>query len=274
MKRKSLLYKSEVEYANFCLNHVEGCSHGCKYPCYAMNLAKRFGRIKTYNEWIKPKLVTNSLQLLEKEIPKYKDKIKFVHMNFMTDPFMFKQKKIIDMSLKIIKKMNENGIKVSTLTKGVYPEEIINDCSFSKENIYGITLISLNESFRSKWEPNAAIFNERISKLRRLHDSGLITWVSMEPYPTPNIIKQDLIKILEKIKFVDKIVFGRMNYNRLVTEYIDYKSFYNEMAEKVIIFCERNGIKYHIKEKTISGKIINAKIRTKNIFMQNEYATI
>ena len=66
IKRKSLLYKSGVEYADFCLNHVEGCSHGCKFPCYAFNMAKRFGKVQTYAEWIKPKLVENSLELLDK----------------------------------------------------------------------------------------------------------------------------------------------------------------------------------------------------------------
>ena len=48
IKRKSLLYKSEVEYGNFCLNHVLGCSHGCLYPCYAFNMAKRYGKVKKH----------------------------------------------------------------------------------------------------------------------------------------------------------------------------------------------------------------------------------
>jgi len=43
IKRKSLLYKSQVEYADYSLNHVLGCSHGCKYPCYAFMLKKRAG---------------------------------------------------------------------------------------------------------------------------------------------------------------------------------------------------------------------------------------
>jgi len=55
--RKTLLYKSGVEYADYCINHVEGCSHGCKYPCYAMMMKKRCGIIKNYNDWIKPKIV-------------------------------------------------------------------------------------------------------------------------------------------------------------------------------------------------------------------------
>lgn len=73
IKRKSLLYKSNVEYADFCLNHVEGCSHGCIFPCYAMQMSKRFGKTKNYQDWIKPKLVENALELLDKEIPKYKN---------------------------------------------------------------------------------------------------------------------------------------------------------------------------------------------------------
>ena len=81
--RRSLLYKSGVEYADFCLNHVEGCAHGCKYPCYAMQMARRFGRVKTYKDWLKPKLVSNALELLDKEIPLYKGQIKFVHLCFM-----------------------------------------------------------------------------------------------------------------------------------------------------------------------------------------------
>src|SRR3989338_3781959 len=90
IKRKSLLYKSGVEYADFCLNHVEGCAHGCEFPCYAKQMAKRFGKVKEDSDWLKPKLVENALDLLDVEIPKYKDQIKFVDLCFMTDPFMYK----------------------------------------------------------------------------------------------------------------------------------------------------------------------------------------
>ena len=87
--RKTLLYKTGVEYGDYSLNHVLGCSHGCKYPCYAMLMAKRFGKVKNYDEWINPKIVINSLELLEREIIKYKKDIKFVHLCFTTDPFIF-----------------------------------------------------------------------------------------------------------------------------------------------------------------------------------------
>ena len=46
MERKTLIYKTGVEYGDYTLNHVQGCSHGCKYPCYAFMMAKRFGKEK------------------------------------------------------------------------------------------------------------------------------------------------------------------------------------------------------------------------------------
>ena len=61
IKRKSMLYKTGVEYGDYTLNHVQGCAHGCKYPCYAMQMAKRFGKVKTYEDWCEPKLVENTL---------------------------------------------------------------------------------------------------------------------------------------------------------------------------------------------------------------------
>ena len=70
IQRKSMLYKTGVEYGDYTINFVQGCSHGCKYPCYAFSLKKRFGQVKKYEDWLKPYLVSNTLELLDKEIPR------------------------------------------------------------------------------------------------------------------------------------------------------------------------------------------------------------
>ncbi|PIQ95129.1 MAG: radical SAM protein [Nitrospirae bacterium CG_4_9_14_3_um_filter_41_27] len=250
IERKSLLYKSEVEYGDYCINHVEGCSHGCKYPCYAYMMKKRCGIVKTYEEWCRPKIVSNALELLDKEIPKYKKKIKYVHLCFSTDPFMYEQEEVCDLSFKIIDKLNKNNIRCTVLTKGVFPSELGNRNGFSNENEYGITLVSLSEKFRKEFEPNSANFKNRIESLKYLHKKGFKTWVSMEPYPTPNLIKQDLMEILKAVSFVNKIVFGRLNYNVKSSEFKYNKEFYNSLALSVIKFCRRNKISYHIKQGT------------------------
>ena len=251
IERKSMLYQTGVEYGDYTMNHVQGCAHGCIYPCYAFMMKKRFGQIKTHEEWLEPYLVSNTLELLDKEIPKLKDKIQSVQLCFTTDPFMYGYPEIQEMSIAAIRRLNEDHIKCCILTKGLLPIELKNLYS---GNEYGITLISMDEDYRKKIEPGAAPYADRITALKALHDAGCKTWVSIEPYPTPNLIDQKLGEILEAVSFADRIIFGRTNYNKTVSAYKGNKLFYNECAEQVIKFCEGRGISYHIKAKTMTDK--------------------
>lgn len=247
--RKTMLYQTGVEYGDYTMNHVQGCAHGCKFPCYAFLMKKRFGQIKDYEEWLEPCLVSNTLELLDREIPRLRDKIQSVQLCFTTDPFMNGYPEVGAMSIAAIRKLNNAGIRCTTLTKGILPLEL---AQLSPENEHGITLISLDESYREKMEPGAAPYADRLAALRALHDAGCRTWVSIEPYPTPNLIEQDLQDILDAVNFVDKIIFGRTNYCKEVNAYKQHKEFYNKLAVQVTEFCEQNGIQYHIKEKTIT----------------------
>ena len=247
IQRKSMLYVTGVEYGDYTMNHVQGCSHGCKYPCYAFLMKKRFGQVETYEKWLEPYLVSNTLDLLDVEIPKLREKINSVHLCFTTDPFMYEYDEISRMSIAAIEKLNDAGIKCTVLTKGILPAALV---TLSPENEYGITVVSLDENFSQQFEPGAACVKDRIEALRLLSEQGCKTWVSIEPYPTPNIIDQDLNDILEELSFVDKIIFGQLHYNKAVSAYADNVVFYNECAQIVRNFCDRNGISCHIKKGT------------------------
>ena len=158
---------------------------------------------------------------------------------------MYQYPEIQKMSLTSIKMLNESGIKCSVLTKGVLPLE---PADLSKENEYGITLITTNGAFRKRMEPGSAPWKKRLAALRALHDAGCNTWVIIELFPTP---KQDLQVLPEEVSFVDRI-FGRMNYSTEVTAYTQHKQFFNGRASEVIAFCNERGISYHIKDGTIT----------------------
>lgn len=249
IERKTMLYRTGVEYGDYTINYVQGCSHGCKYPCYAFTMKKRFGQVKTYEDWCKPYLVSNTLELLDREIPRLKPKINSVQLCFSTDPFMYGYPEIEEMSMAAIQKLNASGIRCSVLTKGILP---ITLTQMARANEYGITLVTLNETYRMQMEPGAAPLQQRLSALRALHDAGCRTWVSIEPYPTPNLIEQSLQELLEAVGFVDRIIFGRTNYSKEVSAYIEHKSFYNKMAKVVMDFCTKQRIAYHIKDGTIT----------------------
>lgn len=239
--KNHILYKSSrAEQFDFCIHHVEGCAHGCKF-CYGLILEKNKGRIRDYKQWISPKIVANALELLDKEIPKYNTK--FVHLCYSTDPFMWGYPEVSNLTLRIIRRLNKDNIRCRVLTKGILPKDLANTKNYSRENEYGITLISLNEKFKKQFEPYSAPYRERLNSLKYLHQRGLKTWVSMEPYPTPNVVKQDFFKILREISFVKKILFGKLYYSDIYKSgHKDNKEFYKRCVKKLVAFCKKNNI--------------------------------
>jgi len=268
IKRKTLLYKTKVEYGDWTINHIIGCMHGCRFPCYAMRMAQKFGWVKNYEDWRMPRIAVNAMELLEKEIPKYKNEIDFVHLCFMSDPFMYDFEKddllpeVKELTLRIIERLNKEGIRVTTLTKGFYPDEILDEKRFLRTNEYGITLVSLDNKFKEKFEPFSAPYEKRIESLMKLAKAGLETWVSIEPYPTPELDKtaDDTGTLLEKVKFVNKIIFGKLNYRRLNHNsgpsqvWENNHDFYRKKAQEIIDFCKKKDIEYHIKFGTPLSK--------------------
>jgi hypothetical protein len=91
-----------------------------------------------------------------------------------------------------------------------------------------------------------------VKTLQALHKMGFKTCVSVEPYPTPNIVSQELKEILDKVSFADKIAFGRLNYSTKVKAFPQAREFYNDQARDVVNFCKDGKIKYRIKEGTVS----------------------
>ena len=65
------------------------------------------------------------------------------------------------------------------------------------------------------------------------------------------MIEQSLEEILNAVSFVDKIIFGRLHYNKEVSAYKKHKEFFNEQAKQVIEFCKANKKQYHIKKGTL-----------------------
>ena len=238
--RKSLLYKSGLGF--HCVNHVQGCSHGCLYPCYAEMMAKTYGRAKSHEDWLRPRLVANAAELLERELSRKRTKPDCINLCLTTDPFMYGRPEVTEVSLKLVGIANSHGVPCNLLTKSILPAELADRGRFPEDNVHGISLVSLDENFRARWEPGAAPYAERIRALRALHEAGRTTLVHIEPYPTPNIIEQDLGRLLEAVSFADHVYFGGWNYNARAKEYPGWKEFYCGAAELVRRFCRERGI--------------------------------
>ena len=237
--RKSLINRSALGF--WCVNAVQGCSHGCRYPCHAFLNAQRFGRVRDYGEWCVPRPVSNALDLLDKELRK-RSRPDRIHLSLTTDPFMMGQPEICELSIRIIERINHCGIPCTILTKGILPIELGDHGRFHPGNIYGISLVSCNESFRKRWEPAASTYAKRIESLRVLHERGCLTRVQIEPYPTPTVVEQDVRLILCEVGFVDSVYFSGWNYNTWVVRSTNTSVYYASQARIVRRFCCERGI--------------------------------
>ena len=64
----------------------------------------------------------------------------------------------------------------------------------------------------------------------------------MSSYPTPNVITQELLPILEAVAFVDELYFGVWSYNATTGRYPERERFYRRQARIVRAFCREHGI--------------------------------
>ncbi len=239
IRRKSLLYKSGLGF--WGVNHVQGCAHGCRYPCYAYMMAKHYGRATDEADWRRPRLVENAIELLERELIRKRDRVEAVHLCLTTDPFMAGYPEVTSLSLAMIECLNAHGVRASVLTKGILPPELA-EARFDRGNTLGISLVSLDEGFRKRFEPGAAPYRERITALESLHAAGCRTLVHIEPYPTPNILRQGIGPLLEAVAFVDEFYFGGWNYSPLAAASLQRDSFYREQARTVRAFCHQHHV--------------------------------
>jgi DNA repair photolyase len=134
----------------------------------------------------------------------------------------------------------EHGLGICTLTKGGARALRDADLFRGDRDAFASTLTSLDDEFSGKWEKGAAMPADRIDTLRRFHDAGVFTWVSLEPVldtaATLQIIRQTH-------SFVDLYKVGRVNYVGL-TKTTDWERFTGDVLDVLA----QTGAKHYIKK--------------------------
>jgi DNA repair photolyase len=223
------------EYSMLATNPFRGCGHKCVY-CYVPKVLK-MDRID-FDAIATPR--PNYLDNLKKDAMKYRANgiTKQVMLSFTTDPYNPFDVEA-ELTRKTIMILREYGLAFCTLTKG--GERALRDIDLFRPQMdaFASTITSLDSAFSLKWERGAALPDARIATLRKFHDAGIFTWVSLEPV----LNTEATLRILEETHpFVDFYKIGRTNYLPQ-TKTTDWESF----THRVIDVCQKYSIKHYIK---------------------------
>ena len=160
---------------------------------------------------------------------------------FLSDPYQPLEKDL-RITRQAIEIAAQHGVRVDILTKG-NSRLIARDLPLMvRAGVHlGITLSFSKDISRKQWEPNASTVRSRLSILRRAHEMGVYTWVSMEPV----IIPQEALDVIEKAhQYVDFWKVGKLNHNKEEESKVDWPKF----RDDVIARLEAHGCDYYIKD--------------------------
>ena len=222
------------EYAPLAANPYRGCGHKCSY-CYVPKVLK----MKDRKEFDAGAVVRESfIDKLRRDATKYQAAgiTEQVMLSFTTDPYPPEHWSTTRETLEILR---DHGLAFCTLTKG--GSRALRDLDLFRpdRDAFASTLTSVDDAFSAKWERGAAPASDRIATLRKFHEAGIFTWVSLEPTID---VEASLAVVDATHQFVDLYKVGRVNYIGL-TKTTDWEAYAHRMVEKL----QRLGKAHYIK---------------------------
>ncbi|WP_221411764.1 radical SAM protein [Dysgonomonas capnocytophagoides] len=200
MAVRSYLTASKLPDADYVINPYVGCTHKCIY-CYA-EFMKRFTNHKEdWGSFLDIKVSDIKSDYNKKEGTS-------ILIGSVTDAYNAFEKKY-GITREILKNLLNAKCHVEVLTKS---DLVLRDIDLFKQIAdfrVGISLNTLDDSFRKKIEPGAPNIQRRINALKELHMSGIKTCLFMSPiFPEITNFKQ----IIDETKdFVDFFCFENLN---------------------------------------------------------------
>ena len=219
------------EYGDYAINIYTGCPHRCYY-CFAPNVLHK--QKEQFHSCVEPR--KDIVEEVQKQIERESITGKLIHLCFTCDPYP----KGCDSSAtrEIIKILKETGNHIQILTKN--GEDALRDFDLLDENDwFGVTFAGYtgrSESFIPEEEPGAGTPLSRLMALRKAHDKGIKTWISMEP-----VLDEHSVLALLGAPYIDLFKIGKLNY---YPSNINWKCF----GEKAEAYCKEKNLNYYIKD--------------------------
>ncbi|MBI5196971.1 MAG: radical SAM protein [Nitrospirae bacterium] len=203
---RSVLSKSGIPGAKYCINPYAGCAHACKY-CYAVFMKRFTGHMEPWGSFVDVKI--NAPEVLKRQL-KRADRGSII-MSSVTDPYQPVEAKYM-ITRKCLEVLALFQFPVDILTKSPLVLRDIDVISKLKNADAGLTITTDDDGMRKIFEPCAPPIQARIEALKQLHNRGIKTYVFIGPVLPMN--PDSLVKHIRP--YADSILIDRMNYESKV----------------------------------------------------------
>jgi len=227
------------EYAELAANLFETCYHGCIY-CFAPHVLNK--KPEEFFAPAEPKKGIITRIMADAKMLKAANEKREILLCFTCDPYQSSSKVCKETTRAAISVLFNSNLNVTILTKGGGRtlEDIDLFEAYKDQFRYGVTLTFANDSHSIRYEPHAAATSNRIFALKKVHDKGIRTWVSIEPAWSV----EDTLEIINRThEFVDTYKIGKLNYHPHTLD-VDWDYY----TKTVIKRLKELGKEFYVKE--------------------------
>jgi DNA repair photolyase len=225
------------EYSPLALNLYKGCAHGCVY-CYAPSAT--FTDRATFSDpaYIRPR--PGIIQQLFTDAFRLQGDRREILISFTSDCYQAEEAErgVTREALQILRFFK---LRPTILSKaGSLARRDFDVLSSISGAAFAVTLTTDDQGESLRWEPGAALPEDRIDNLKAARAAGISTWVSFEPVVNPEAV----YRLIERVApIVDLIKVGKLNYHP-AAQGIDWPRF----REQVSALLKKTGKPYYLKE--------------------------
>jgi DNA repair photolyase len=199
---KSVLTRTGIPGFEYCINPYTGCSHSCRY-CYATFMQRFSGHTGPWGSFVDVRV--NAAEVLRRQLKRARRGA--IILSSVTDPYQPAEAEY-HITRKCLEVIELFKLPVNILTKSPLVLRDINVISRLDEVSVGITITTDDDNIRRIFEPEAPPVSARIQTLKKLHMSGISTYVFIGPLLPMN--PESLAGAVGP--YADSILVDTMNY--------------------------------------------------------------
>ena len=199
---KSVLTRSRIPGADYCVNPYVGCAHGCSY-CYAAFMKRFTGHEQPWGEFLDARV--NAVYLLRRQLRRARPGR--VMLSSVTDPYQ-PAERAHRLTRGCLEALRDFRFPVTVLTRSPLVLRDLDLLRDLRDASVGISLPTDDDAVRRVFEPRAPPIAARLEALRALRAAGVATFVFAGP-----LLPQDPARLVEAVGDAAGLVLvDRLNY--------------------------------------------------------------